>query len=128
LHSRFGYLALFITHDRFWQAFAAEAGIAGLAGITGFATMAERAARRDKVLAIVTSTLAADTAANWEHRLRPLGVPALRVRTLPQALSDAPDAIMTAGGFRLVGNPIRVAGYHPTYREPPDLGEQVGES
>ena len=34
-----GYLALFITHDAFWQSFAAEAGI------EGFPTMAERAAQ-----------------------------------------------------------------------------------
>ncbi|PRC41900.1 CoA transferase, partial [Mycobacterium sp. ITM-2017-0098] len=36
-----GFLALFVTHDAFWAAFAAEAGI------DGFPTMAERAARRD---------------------------------------------------------------------------------
>src|SRR5690606_30826908 len=44
-----GHLALFVTHDRFWKAFAAEAGI------DGFATMAERVARRDEVLAVVTA-------------------------------------------------------------------------
>ncbi len=111
-----GYLALFVTHDSFWQAFCAEAGI------SGFPTMAERAARRDEVLAIVTKALATDTAANWEQRLRPLGVPAAFVRTLPQALAEAPGALVTAGRFRLVGNPIRIAGYEPAYREPPDLG------
>jgi CoA:oxalate CoA-transferase len=115
-----GYLALFITHDRFWKAFAAEAGITGIAGSE---TMAERAARRDEVLAIVTGALATDAAANWEHRLKPLGVPAVQVRSLPQALADAPDAIVTAGTFRLVASPVRVAGYQPAYREPPDLGE-----
>jgi CoA:oxalate CoA-transferase len=117
-----GYLALFITHDRFWQAFAAEAAIAG------FATMADRAARREEVLAIVTDALGTDTAANWEHRLRPRGVPAVEVRTLPQALSEAPDAIATVGGFRLVASPIRVAGYQPAYREPPGLGEHGADA
>ena len=52
-----GYLALFITHDGFWKSFAAEAGIGG------FETMAERVARRDEVLAVVTAMLATDTAA-----------------------------------------------------------------
>jgi CoA:oxalate CoA-transferase len=115
-----GYLALFITHDRFWKAFAAQAGIAG------FATMAERAARREEVLGIVTTALAADTAASWEARLRPLGVPAVCVRTLPQALAAAPDLIVQAGPFRLVGSPVRVAGYEPAYQEPPDLGADGG--
>lgn len=110
-----GYLALFITHDGFWKAFAGEAGI------DGFATMAERVARRDEVLAVVTAALASDTAVGWEARLRPLGIPAAAVRTLPEALKDYTHAIVTAGDFRLVGSPIRVAGYQPDYRPPPEL-------
>ncbi|MDV6270755.1 CaiB/BaiF CoA transferase family protein [Rhodococcus globerulus] len=112
-----GHLALFITHDGFWRSFAAEAGI------VGFETMAERAERRDEVLGAVTEVLATDTAANWESRLRPLGVPASAVRSLPDALNALPEAIVTAGDYRLVGSPIRVAGYEPEYGPPPLLGE-----
>ncbi|RAY17074.1 CoA transferase [Actinomadura craniellae] len=112
-----GYLALFVTHDGFWKSFSAEAGI------EGFPTMAERAARREEVLAVVTRALATDTAAGWESRLRPLGVPAAAVRTLPEALEATPEMVVRAGDFRLVANPVRVAGYAPDYRRPPHLGE-----
>jgi crotonobetainyl-CoA:carnitine CoA-transferase CaiB-like acyl-CoA transferase len=112
-----GYLALFVTHDGFWRSFAAEAGI------DGFSTMAERVVRREEVLAAVTRALAADTATGWDSRLRPLGVPAAAVRTLPQALAEHPELIVTAGDFRLVGNPVRVAGYEPGYGPPPRLDE-----
>ena len=112
-----GYLALFITHDRFWAAFAAEAGIAG------FDTMAERAGRREEVLAVFAAALTADTASSWEARLRARGIPAAAVRSLPEALADTPGAIVTAGDYRLVGCPIRVGGYEPDYRPPPRLGE-----
>lgn len=115
-----GYLALFVTHDGFWKSFAAEAGI------DGFPTMAERAERRDEVLAAVTEALAADSALAWESRLRALGVPAAAVRTLPEALAATPEIVVTAGDFRLVGNAIRVAGYEPDYRPPPRLGEHGG--
>jgi crotonobetainyl-CoA:carnitine CoA-transferase CaiB-like acyl-CoA transferase len=115
-----GHLALFVTHDRFWNSFAKEAGIAG------FATMAERSARRDEVLAIVAAALATDTAASWEERLGPLGVPATAVRTLPQALAAAPGSVVRAGAFRLVATPVRVAGYSPAYGPPPRLGEHAG--
>ncbi len=115
-----GYLALFITHDGFWKSFAGEAKI------NGFETMAERVARRDEVLAVVTTALMTDTAAGWEARLRPLGVPVAAVRTLPEALQATPEIVVTAGDFRLVGNPIRVAGYQPDYRPPPKLDE-VGD-
>ncbi|WP_309484384.1 CaiB/BaiF CoA transferase family protein [Streptomyces himalayensis] len=114
-----GHLALFITHDGFWKTFAAEAKVEG----EGFATMAERAARREEVVTAVTRALAADTAAAWEARLRSLRVPAAAVRTLPEALTAAPEAVVDAGGFRLVGSPIRVTGYDPSYGPPPRLGE-----
>ncbi|MGO9511836.1 MAG: CaiB/BaiF CoA transferase family protein [Mycobacterium sp.] len=112
-----GFLALFITHDGFWKSFATEAGI------NGFETMIERVARRDEVLAVVTAALGTDTAAGWERRLRPLGVPAAAVRTLPEALEATPEAVVQAGDFRLVGSPIQVSGYQPDYRPPPQLGE-----
>jgi CoA:oxalate CoA-transferase len=112
-----GYLALFITHDNFWKSFAAEADI------DGFDTMAERVVRPDEVLAAVTAALATDTASGWEARLRPLGVPAAAVRTLPEALNASPEVVVSAGDFRLVGNPIQVSGYQPDYRPPPKLDE-----
>jgi crotonobetainyl-CoA:carnitine CoA-transferase CaiB-like acyl-CoA transferase len=112
-----GYLALFITHDGFWKSFAAEANI------DGFETMTQRVASRDEVLAVVIAALASDTAAGWERRLRPLGVPAAAVRTLPEALKATPEAVVSAGDYRLVGNPIHIGGYQPDYRPPPQLGD-----
>ncbi|WP_241385096.1 CaiB/BaiF CoA transferase family protein [Rhodococcus sp. CH91] len=117
-----GTLALFVTHDGFWRTFAGEAGI------DGFATMAERARRRDEVLAVVTDALSRDTAAGWEARLRSRGVPAAAVRSLPAALEATPEMVVTAGDFRLVGSPIRVQGYEPRYGPPPKLGEHTEES
>ncbi|MDH6245223.1 CoA transferase [Mycobacterium sp. OTB74] len=111
-----GYLALFITHDGFWRSFAGEAGI------SGFDTMAERAANRDEVLAVVSAALATDTALNWEARLKPLGIPAAAVRTLPEALEALPEIVVQAGPYRLVGSSIRVDSYTPDYRPPPVLG------
>ncbi|WP_280473937.1 CaiB/BaiF CoA transferase family protein [Nocardia asiatica] len=115
-----GYLALFVTHDGFWKTFAAEAGV------DGFELMAERVARRVEVLAAVTDALAADTATGWEARLRPLGIPAAAVRELPEALEASPEAVVTAGESRLVGSPIRIAGYEPMYAPAPRLGEHGG--
>jgi crotonobetainyl-CoA:carnitine CoA-transferase CaiB-like acyl-CoA transferase len=112
-----GYLALFVTHDGFWRTFAAEAGI------QGFPTMAERSQRRDEVLSVVRAALSADTATGWEARLRPLGIPAAAVRSLPDALEATPEVIVTAGDYRLVGSPVRVLGYEPDYLAPPELDE-----
>jgi hypothetical protein len=43
------------------------------------------------------------------------------VRTLPEALDATPEIVVTAGDLRLVGNPIRIAGYQPKHRPPPKL-------
>lgn len=120
-----GYLALFLTHDRYWRTFVEEAGIPA-EEIAHLATMADRVARRAEVIALVTRVLATDTARSWEARLRPKGIPAAAVRTLPEALAEAPGSIVEAGGFRLVGSPIRVAGHEPVYGPPPALGEHGG--
>lgn len=112
-----GCLALFITHDGFWRTFRAEAGL------SGFDTMAERAERRDEVLAEVSAALMKDTAVNWEARLKPLGIPVAAVRTLPEALDALPEMVVDAGQYRLVGTSIHVQGYRPDYRPPPVLGE-----
>ena len=112
-----GYLAVFITHDSFWRLFAGEIGV------EGFEKLAERAARRDEVLAAVTTALAADSAVNWEKRLRPYKLPAAAVRSLSESLDSTPDAVVQAGEFRLVGSPIKIHGYDPDYRRAPQLGE-----
>ncbi|MBL7501255.1 CoA transferase [Frankia sp. CNm7] len=119
-----GHLAMFLTHDRYWRTFVAETAI-DPAEVAAFPTMADRAAHREEVVAVVTRALAADTARNWEARLRPLGLPVAAVRTLPEALADAPDAIIEAGGFRLIASPIRIAGHTPSYRPPPTLGQHT---
>ena len=56
-------------------------------------------------------------------RLKPLGIPAAAVRTLPEALDALPEIVVSAGEYRLVGSSIRVGGYRPDYRSPPTLGE-----
>jgi crotonobetainyl-CoA:carnitine CoA-transferase CaiB-like acyl-CoA transferase len=120
--TRDGYLALFITHDGFWKLFCGEAGVGG------FEKMAERAARRDEVLALVTAVLATDTALGWEARLVPLGIPAAAVRSLPEALAATPEVIVNSGEQRLVRSPIGVVGYVPEYRPAPVLDEYAQSS
>jgi CoA:oxalate CoA-transferase len=45
------------------------------------------------------------------------------VRSLPDALEATPEVVVTAGEYRLVGSPVRVAGYQPDYLPPPVLDE-----
>ena len=77
---------------------------------------------------VVAAALARDTALGWEARLRPLGIPAAAVRTLPEALEATPEVVVPAGDYRLVRGSIRVVGYTPDYGAPPLLGEHVARA
>ena len=76
----------------------------------------------------VSAALTEDTAANWEARLKPLGIPAAAVRSLPEALDELPEAVVSAGDYRLVRSSINVGDYRPDYRPPPLLGEHSHSS
>ena len=51
------------------------------------------------------AALATDTAAGWEARLRPLGIPAAAVRTLPEALDGHAGGRRHGGRFPTGGQP-----------------------
>ncbi|MGH3332820.1 MAG: CaiB/BaiF CoA transferase family protein [Nocardioidaceae bacterium] len=102
-----------------------------------FATNRDRVAERDALIAAVERSLAADGAEAWLERLRELGIPAGKVRTLDdvytweQTLSqgllldlDHP----TVGKVSLPGPPLRFddntfAGGREEHLPPPRLGE-----
>ncbi len=90
--------------------------------------MAERAARRDEVLDLVAAKLATDTAANWEARLRPLGIPAAAVRSLPEALEATPEAIVTAGEYPAGRQPDQGRGLHARVPAAPALDEYSADA
>jgi crotonobetainyl-CoA:carnitine CoA-transferase CaiB-like acyl-CoA transferase len=126
-----GFLAIFITHDDFWQIFANELGRVDWLTDERFATMAGRNRNRDVVVADIAQELAKRPTAEWVDRLRPQGLVIAGVATLPEALThegtiardmiaDIPTA---AGPLRLIGNPIKVLGADQHYAPPPLLGE-----
>jgi crotonobetainyl-CoA:carnitine CoA-transferase CaiB-like acyl-CoA transferase len=132
-----GWLTLFITHDKFWQAFCGEVGRPEWQQDPLFATMAARRAHREPVLAAIGEVLMQASAAQWVQRLAPLGLVVAEVGTLDQAL-DSPltqarglvvdlGAQPQAPGLRAVGSAVRFEGYTPSYGLPPLLDEHRSE-
>lgn len=128
-----GHVALFVSHDRFWKAFAQEVGRPEWITDSRFATMAARTENRDRVVAAVGEILAAGSTADWVRRLEPLGVVVAGVQTLGDALDgeltrDRDMVVIVdspAGPLRLIGSAIKMAGYQPGFRPPPLLGEHT---
>jgi crotonobetainyl-CoA:carnitine CoA-transferase CaiB-like acyl-CoA transferase len=140
-----GWLTLFITHDKFWQAFCVEVGQPHWLEDPRFATMAARRAHRGPVLAAIGEVLAQATAAQWVQRLAPLGLVVAEVGSLEQALGStltharglvvelgeaAPEnraGQLGAAPLRAVGSAVHFDGYTPRYGLPPLLDEHRGE-
>jgi CoA:oxalate CoA-transferase len=130
-----GYLALFVTHDAFWNRLCIEIGFPEWGTDPRFATMSARFEYREELLVLLTAVFKAASATEWERRLRPLGLAAGAVKSLDEILDGefvqsremvvAPDN--AAGPVRLLGSPIRFDGERAQYRPPPRLHEHTDE-
>jgi crotonobetainyl-CoA:carnitine CoA-transferase CaiB-like acyl-CoA transferase len=126
-----GYLALFITHDRFWKVFCDAAYRPEWIDNPLFATMRARSDNRDRVVEHVGELLRGRTSEHWLETFRNRGLVVAGVRTLDAALDSAESRRMLIsidtpeGVLRLIGNPIHMDGASHTHRPPPLLGEHT---
>jgi crotonobetainyl-CoA:carnitine CoA-transferase CaiB-like acyl-CoA transferase len=127
--TRDGHVILFVSHDRFWRAFAEAVGRTEWIDDPRFATMAARAANREAVIEAVSGVLVAGTTAHWVDLLSAVGVVVSGIDSLDAALDAASRGMIAApaDGIKSVGNPLKIAGYTPNYRPPPLLGEHDDE-
>ena len=128
-----GYLALFVTRDDSWRRLCVAIDRKDWADDPRFATMHARFDHRAELLDALAARLHEATAAEWEERLRPLGIPAGAVRELGDALDGdlvrSRGMVVTietaAGPLRVIGSPIRFDGAQPEYHAPPRLHEHT---
>ncbi|NMG40146.1 CoA transferase [Chelativorans sp. ZYF759] len=125
-----GWIYLMCNKEKFWPILCDLIGRPELANDPRFLTFRERLENRDTVLEILDEALSARTTAEW---LALFGgkVPAAPVNNLQEALDnpflEERASIQslehpTAGPFRLVSNPVRVAGTDAPARPAPALG------
>jgi crotonobetainyl-CoA:carnitine CoA-transferase CaiB-like acyl-CoA transferase len=128
-----GHLALFVTRDDSWRRLCVAIDRKDWADDPRFATMHARFDHRAELLDALAARLKEATAAEWEERLRPLGIPAGAVRELGDALDGdlvrsrgMVVSIETADGpLRVIGSPIRFDDARPEYHAPPRLHEHT---
>jgi crotonobetainyl-CoA:carnitine CoA-transferase CaiB-like acyl-CoA transferase len=129
--TRDGYLAIFISHDRFWRCFAQEIGREDWLNDARFATMQARSQNRDLVVEAIEDLLRTNDTAHWVGRLDPLGIVVAGVQDLASALQsdltrdrEMVQTVKTADGpIQTLGSPIRCDGGVAKLGPPPLLGE-----
>ncbi len=130
--TREGHLYVYVELPKFWAALCRTLALDEWLDDPRLGTMTGRHAHKRELIARITERLAHDTAAAWETRLTAAGVPATRIRSIPELLTDpqalANGTLTTAthaglGAVRFLGVPVRLAatpGRPPG--PPPELG------
>jgi len=133
--TRDGWIVVFCSKPKFWEALADGLGAPELARDPRFATFEDRRVNKDALLPLLRARFATRTTAEWMDQLRGR-VPCAPVNTVAQALADeqvrARGMIVEVdhpefGRIRQVASPVKTEGAvtHPT--RAPRLGEHSEE-
>ena len=123
-----GWLVVAAAKQKFWERLCELAGEPELASDPRFATMAARDEHRDELLPVLEELFARRTVDEWLALFVPAGIPAAKVNTVPDALSD-PQTVdredvveyehPTLGTVRSMRTALRVSeGERPAARGP----------
>jgi crotonobetainyl-CoA:carnitine CoA-transferase CaiB-like acyl-CoA transferase len=130
-----GRIAVAAANDGLFRALCAVMGLEPLAADERFATNAARVEHRDELIPLLQERFGERSAEDWLTALDAAGVPAGKVRSVPDALAAAADAGRpatvtvehpTAGSLDIVASPIWGAS-RPDPAPPPLLGEHTAE-
>jgi crotonobetainyl-CoA:carnitine CoA-transferase CaiB-like acyl-CoA transferase len=103
--------------DELWLRACDALGLAALLADPRFADNASRVAHRDELTGAFEAVLTTRPSAHWLDRLAATGVPAAEVRSVLEVLASPQAAALgsvqelahaSAGGYRLVGPPLRI--------------------
>ncbi|TAA55830.1 CaiB/BaiF CoA-transferase family protein [Shinella sp. JR1-6] len=132
-----GEIAIAVGNDQQFARFCVELGLPDLALDERFRRNRDRVIHMDALDGILSDALKADGAEAWERRLVAAGIPAGRVATIDQVLSDphtvARDMVVEmpagdGGTLRLLGNPLKMSATPVRFdRPPPHVGEHGDE-
>jgi crotonobetainyl-CoA:carnitine CoA-transferase CaiB-like acyl-CoA transferase len=131
-----GWIAIAAPNDGLYAKLCAALGAPELATDARFTVNSKRVENRETLIPLMEERLAAKTADEWLEALEAAGVPAGKIRTVPDAIRAAAQAGVaattrvphpTAGEVELMNSPIQIqSGLRPAHA-PPLLGEHTEE-
>ncbi len=137
LNAADGMVMIAAANGRLWTQLCAAVGVSHLTEDPRFKTNTDRVANRAALKRELEAAFAPFSVDALIERLQRHGVACGRVRTVPEALDDPqiePRQMLIPlddpelGGFKVIGNPIKLSDSPPTLtRRPPKLGEHTEE-
>jgi crotonobetainyl-CoA:carnitine CoA-transferase CaiB-like acyl-CoA transferase len=132
-----GWINVGAANDRQWRALCDVLGRSEWVEDPRFETNADRLAHRETLVGMLQEIFAGRPAAAWLETLGDVGIPAGRIRTVPEALESAEtrhrEMVVEVGEegeepLPLLGIPIKLSSTPGTIRRPPPrLGEHTEE-
>jgi crotonobetainyl-CoA:carnitine CoA-transferase CaiB-like acyl-CoA transferase len=128
-----GDIAIAVGNDQQFARFCLAIGAPELADDARFARNRDRVINIDALDALVTHALRADTAENWEQRLIAAEIPAGRVATIDQVVSNPHTLaremvvevpVQDGPPLRLLGNPLKMSATPVRFDRPPPHVDQ----
>ncbi|NKK82266.1 CaiB/BaiF CoA-transferase family protein [Rhizobium leguminosarum] len=128
-----GEIAIAVGNDQQFARFCAAIGCSDLAGDERFRRNRDRVVNVDALDRLVTEALQADTAESWEQRLVHAEIPAGRVATIDQVVTNphtlaremiVPMETVDGQTVRLLGNPLKMSATPVRFdRAPPHVDQ-----
>ncbi|MBS0470299.1 MAG: CoA transferase [Proteobacteria bacterium] len=125
-----GHLILAVSNDNQFRRFTTVAGLTGVADDPRYATNAERVARRQAVVDMLTPVFTRRTTAQWIDALEAANVPCGPINRVDEVFGD-PQAVArgltiamnhsAVGALKLVASPLRLSATPPEYISAPPL-------
>jgi crotonobetainyl-CoA:carnitine CoA-transferase CaiB-like acyl-CoA transferase len=131
-----GWLVVAAAKQKFWEQLCDVVGAPDLATDPRFATMAARNENRDELVPILEEIFAGRTVAEWLELLVPAGIPAAKVNSVEEALTDPQTAARgnvaehehpTLGTVRTLRTALRVTDGERVPARGPFRGEHTEE-
>jgi len=124
-------LVIGVTNDRIWERFCHALERPDWLADERYRGNRSRNAHRAVLVSAIESVLLERSAAEWLERLTQSEVPCAPVLTVAEILKHphiaARGILVEADGLKMVGNPMRFAGFEPEYKAPPALGQHTDQ-
>lgn len=117
-----GYVVVAAGNDELFEKLCMSAGLPELAKDSRFVDNAGRVKNVEALRTLLESAFSLRTTGEWLEILQAAGIPCGPIQNIAEVLSDsqvnARNMVISAGGIRMAGNPVKISGFNDPKERP----------